>query len=156
MIICIVCIACMYTAVHTDTHTYIYIQYTNTAAYMYDVYAHIPHIYIYTYTQDHFFIIYIYTYKIIYTLYNYIIYTIYIYTTYYSISISCQGIYWQSPGEAQRSTSKSLVRGRGAKGEKTQGDNRGLWEFHWVSMGKVSRSGDVIGISLDFNGFYGN
>jgi len=49
-----------------------------------------------------------------------------------------------------------LVRGRGAKGEKTQGDNRGLWEFHWVSMGKVSRSGDVIGISLDFNGFYGN
>jgi hypothetical protein len=62
--------------------------------------------------------------------------------------------YLLAPGEAQRSTSKSLVRGRGAKGEKTQGDNRGLWEFHWVSMGKVSRSGDVIGISLDFNGYF--
>jgi len=44
---------------------------------MYDVYAHIPHIYIYIYTRSFFH--YIYTYKIIYTLYNYIIYTIYIY-----------------------------------------------------------------------------
>ena len=65
MIICIVCIACMYTAVHTDTyiHTYIYIYTHNIriqphTCMMYMRISH-THIYIY-YTQDHFFIMYIY------------------------------------------------------------------------------------------------
>jgi hypothetical protein len=92
---------------------------------------------------------------IIFSLCIYIICTIDIYIYIYILQhIYFLPGYLLAPGEAQRSTSKSLVRGRGAKGEKTQGDNRGLWEFHWVSMGKVSRSGDVIGISLDFNGYF--
>ena len=98
---------------------------------MYDVYAHIPHIYIYIYTRSFFH--YIYTYKIIYTLYNYIIYTIYIQhiTAYLFLARVSTGSHQEKPKEVHpKAWSEAEVR-RGKKPRGITVDYGNFTGFQW-------------------------